>query len=548
MPLTRPELDSSPRAQTTLARPLFKRCWWGITLFAVLMLAATLRVWNFRFDRLTDQMPLTYDAYSKYLMAEQVVRGHTRPLSYNQPYFLIYTTAGLFRLSRFFGAADNLWLWDLTVLYMIACSVTTVALTAAMARVLFNDRRVALMAALFFAVAPVSVIGSRYFKEDIPLMLLANAALFFLLRMIREPRGLNYAAAGLCIGLAASAKYAGFGLIPFYLLAHVLAALSAPAPGRLRLAFNPWFLVGLLLIPAGFLLFNPFVVTNWRAFCAALHAQAEYVKRGHHDGTAIRGGDYWWLFYLRYALLPGLTFPLMAAALAGWLMALWRRRPLEWFAAVFVLVNYLAAEKGLAKPFPFFARYLHQVVPMLCVFAAWALLALYDARQARPWRGVAWAVMALCAFVPLLHSALVTAELPRDTRLTATDWINAHLEPGARVFLDDAYYSPRPSTEKFHVRYARRMYRESPESLRRWGADYLVLNSFRLGRYDYSAPFNPTAAAIRERYRDLLRDAVQVREFRPRFSLQTYGFHNPIIWVYRLPQASSSATVGGDRP
>ena len=512
----------------------------ALLVTAILLLATGLRLWNFDFDPLDRTMPLSHDSYAKFLMAERVAQGHDQPLNYRQPYFLIYTLGALFKGCVRIGKSDPLFLWNLSTLYMILFSVITVGLVVPLTRRVTDHPLAPALAALLAAVIPVSVIGCRYLKEDTPLMMFQVLALLLLVRLLQRPRSWWYLASGLVIGVACSVKYAALNMIPFYLLAHGLAVAGVPRGQRLRQAVSPWFFGGLLLVPLGFLAFDSYVIPRWDRFSEAFMNQAHYAGRGHHDGTAIGGWDYGWVFYLRHAILPGMTIPLAVTALAGVVLVWIRPRRVTAFLATWLIVAYLEIEASHAKPFPFFARYMHSLFPVLCVLAAWTLTRLASAA-----RGAGrWAVIGLvvvCTLTPLAKTAVINAALKSDTRVRGTHWINEHLEPGSIICLDDAYYSPRPDEDTFDVRYTSRMYRYPLERLLKEEFDYVVLNSFRYHRYEIARAFSQTATDIYADYREIIDACEPIHEIRPALGWQTYGFHNPVIWIYRLPHAPAVA-------
>ena len=207
-----------------------KTYWWRYSaLLAILVLAAGLRLWQYDFDPVEGNCPLYHDAWSKFLMANDVAQGRYQPVLYKQPAFLIYTSGFILRVSALFGHTGVEHLWRLVVLYMIVCSVLTVGVTFFIAQVVFASGRLSLLATAFAAVLPVSVVGSRYIKEDVPLALLANLSILFLLLAIQKGarQGISrprwggsglwwYVPAGVCAGLAAATKYAGLAWLSFF--------------------------------------------------------------------------------------------------------------------------------------------------------------------------------------------------------------------------------------------------------------------------------------------------------------------------------------------
>jgi hypothetical protein len=518
-----------------------------VLLALIVLFALGLRLWNHDYElehvKGNKPMPLAYDSYSKVEMARIFASGHSSPHYFRQPYFLIYTSGAIFKLRLAMNGADaaSLWtetaaLWQVTVLYMIACSVLTVLLLYFIGMHVFGDKYVSLLSALLFSVIPVSVIGSRYFKEDIPLMLFLNLTMFLFLWILAKPTWYNYLLAGILAGISVAVKYSAVQMIPLYILVHIAAVVIHGRDKPIKAAFSPWFFLGLILIAVTFLAFNPYIIPRWEEFCAALKAQAGYAGRGHNDGTSISGPDYWWTFYLRYAVIPGMTIPLALASLAGIVMALRRRSLAAAFIVAWMFYVYFSVEASKAKPFPFFARYIHAVFPFLCMFAAYALVEFFrKSRNSPATRCLAVVLILVCVGTPLAKTALINAAIKEDTRVIGSEWINSNLPEGAVICLDDAYYSPRPSGKKFELDYASRMHHRTIAKLQEKKVNYVVLNSFRADRYEYSWKFSKKAKLRRDYYEGLVEYGTLIKEILPRFAFQTYGFHNPVIRIYQLP-------------
>jgi hypothetical protein len=135
-------------------------------------------------------------------------------------------------------------------------------------------------------------------------------------------------------------------------------------------------------------------------------------------------------------------------------------------------------------------------------------------------------------------SVLVSAAIKEDTRFTAAAWIDEHVPRGSKLALDDPRYSPRPDerrvTAKYFGLFSNRLHDAPLERLRAQGYDYVVVNSFRTDRFRIARSGSDEAARANAYFVELRRRAALVREFRPRFALQTYGFHNPVIAIYDI--------------
>jgi hypothetical protein len=262
----------------------------------------------------------------------------------------------------------------------------------------------------------------------------------------------------------------------------------------------------------------------------------QYAGSGHRDGTVIRGIDYWWTFYLRYAIVPGITLPATIFGLAGMLLALIRRNGLLIVLSITLLLLYFQVESSPAKPFPFFARYLHMAYPLLALLAAYAFVALWQRLRAQTSTRVLAIIAGLILMLtPLVTSTLLAAGARPDTRDVATGWIAATLPHGARIAMGSRTYSPQHLGDLFTVRYDDSIHTRSVQQLKQARFEYLVVNSFQYDRYPYSVASSEVSRRAIQGYAAFERELSLVQVFAPQFPFQTYGEHNPVIRIYKIP-------------
>jgi hypothetical protein len=320
-----------------------------------------------------------------------------------------------------------------------------------------------------------------------------------------------------------------------------MVVFKQPKADRIKALF-PWqifagFGLGLL----AFLIFNPHVLTQWPDFWQGFLYQVDYARYGHQDGTAISGQDYWWTFYLRYAILPGITFLVTLFFLAGLLLSFIKRNQAAILISVAVILVYFQFENSLAKPFPFFARYLHIIYPLMAVLAAFAFFELWrQLQRSRRTRTIGVLIGLLLVLVPLAKSTILVAGARPDTRILAVEWMEENLPAGSRVYLGSRSYSPHHfESDLFELQYDPNIHRKSVQALVEEDADYLVVSSFQYDRYQFSWQFADAAKQAYEGYQAFERELELVKEFRPRFSFQSYGQHNPVIRIYEIPSVQS---------
>lgn len=240
-------------------------------LFAVLALALALRLWGLAFG-----LPLVSNLYvrpDESLIVAPAARffetaGYPGSLDY--PTLLMAVCSALFQ--AYFGLAHALgWTQAPDMLadfirqsspyWLIARGVSAVAGTLTTLLVFLIARRLfspgaALLAALFYATAPLAVRDAHFATTDNLLTMLLAAALYAAVRFLEAEPG-NLWPAALLLGLAASTKYAAWLLLPALMLAVLLKA-----PRRI-----PWRWCLLLAVPAAvFALVNPYTVARWHDF------------------------------------------------------------------------------------------------------------------------------------------------------------------------------------------------------------------------------------------------------------------------------------------
>jgi 4-amino-4-deoxy-L-arabinose transferase-like glycosyltransferase len=196
--------------------------------------------------------------------------------------------------------------------------LATVALAYGIARAGFG-RRAARVVAVVLATS-AGVIGFVHqLTADVPTMFWMVLAFHFAARLTRADRTADYVAAGLCTGIAAATKYNGLGVGIAIVVAHALRVWSA-APSRSWAAaggaavFHRGLWLGLAMVPAGFLLANPYALFDATTFLADVryNAMVTPVYEGQH-------GTSYGAFVARLAELigaPAIALGLVAAAWA----------------------------------------------------------------------------------------------------------------------------------------------------------------------------------------------------------------------------------------
>ncbi|MDH7499279.1 MAG: glycosyltransferase family 39 protein [candidate division NC10 bacterium] len=402
-----------------------------------------------------------------------------------------------------------------------------------------GGREAGLVAAFLYAICPLPVVSAHYVKEDTPLTLGVCLATLLSLSVLRKGRPKDYVRAGLAAGAAFGSKFSGVATLPLLALAHFLRPggrddlhLAEGEKGKRR---DLWLLIIGLSFLVGMALVCPYLFGRPGRLLKGLLYQGNYLLHGHRDAIQVGLGEGLLSFHLRKSLLPGLSLPVLAAALmGGW--RLWKeKRSIAIILLAWCGGYYLFAELSPSKPYPFYARYLMPLVPHLCVLAGvgastFLFRGVRD-RAAKPLRWVGLAFLVCMLFFPAYWSLRYVTTMVPDTRDLAGSWIEENLPRGSIVMVPSElfYYSPRIDSGAFRkVNLDSETYRDfrkrSPSQ-----SVFLVVNSLLYQRYLENAEDVPEKWRM---YVEIFHRERLLKEFLP--PLASYGFHNPVIRIYAL--------------
>ncbi len=438
------------------------RRWAWPALAAVLAGGLALRLWG-----IEQGLPYAYNADEADHFVPRAVTmfGHgLNPHYFANPPAFTYVLHYLFALA--YGGGDGvrtafaLHPAEVYTLARVAAAVLGVAglwlLYATGARLL--GRAVGLLAAAIEAVAFLPVFYAHLALNDVPTLAPLTLSLLGTAGVVRRGRMLDYALAGVGLGLACATKYTA-GI--------VLAPLAAAAAVRFlddeRLAerknAGPRALLGLALAGvlafAAFFVANPYSLLDYSSFHSELVHQSTLSAEAQGKlGAPSDGGFAYYLWTLTW----GLGWAPALAALGG-AIAIWRRRAaLGWVLvpAVLLFLVFMGLEGR------YFGRWLLPIFPLVCLLAAFFVIELAGAlarlvrRAPRVGDGpVAIAAAALLVALVLaqglvfsVHSGLVLARA--DTRNVTREWMLANVPEGAKIVAEpispDVWARERPGS------------------------------------------------------------------------------------------------------
>lgn len=412
---------------------------------ALLTLAFLLRVWGSAFG-----LPHTFarpDEEAAVATALRFFGRHFDPQFYHWPSLFMYLVAAgfvaYFNVGRVGGWFPREWIFLAEAarrpvpLFLIARGVSVIAGTATVWLVhriglqLF-DRRTALTAAFFLAVAALHVRDSHFGVPDVTATCLATASFLWTCRFVTSNCLRDLMISALCAGAAASTKY-NLAMIG---VPAIVAILSDPSGGRLSVAHMRRAAAYAGAAAAAFCIGSPYVLADWRAF---VHGVGEIGARLRGGQIVVSGPT--WGIHLFSTLRYGLGWPLLVAGIGGFVSCWLKNRRSGLVLASFPVLYFLAIGAGQST----FARYLLPVVPFLAVAAACGVCDLGE--RASRWIAPAHAgvVIALLAALVATPSAVTAIQIDRllsdtDTRVLAAESIATAFPCGATIHQNGFVY------------------------------------------------------------------------------------------------------------
>jgi hypothetical protein len=421
---------------------LSERRWAWPALAGVLIAAISLRLWG-----IAQGLPYVYnlDESDHFVPHAVAMFGHgLNPHYFANPPALTYLLHLAFAL-WFGGGAGVIHAYALHPqdVYVLARVATALLGTAAvwllyLAGSRLFDRAVGLLAAAIEAVAFLPVFYAHLALNDVPTLAPLTLSLLGTAGVLRRGRALDYAIAGVGLGLACATKYtAGIVLLP------LLAAIASRylerdrSPGERHARTAAPAVTGIAIAGAtalaAFLIANPYSLLDYQAFHQGLVHQSTVAGETQGKLGAPKSGG---VPYYLWSLTWGLGWVPALAALGG-ALTIWRRdRRLGWVLvpAPVLFLLFMGAQGR------YFGRWLLPIFPFLCLLAAFFALEL--ARSVAAWRphmlgpAIVLVVAALCVqgLIYSAHSSLVLSRA--DTRNLTRAWMVANVPAGSRVVVE----------------------------------------------------------------------------------------------------------------
>jgi len=414
-----------------------------ITILALIILVgAALRIWGIGFG-----LPAVLARPDENVILEVAVNATSGDLN---PKFFTYPTGFIYLLAALFHITVPLFspphpinpTWDLQTLYAIwpnpffltgrwavaIMGIVAIPIIYVIGKRL-GGRNLGLLAAWFFAVAPIPVRHAHFSVSDFPMAFFCILSMVFVMKRIDDGGLRNSILAGLFGGLAASMKYPGALMAIPIIMAHIRWK-------PLRIELKPLMWAGVVMLGT-FLALNPYIFVEWDLFRAHFAYESAHLIAPHEGIDLGRG---WWYH-------PTVTFPtamgilVYFAAIAGlvwWAIKGDRKR---WMIIITPIIFLLVLGRGKAV----FFRYMDAVFPFLAILAAGFVAELI---HLLPWKQslkvLAVVILGFVLAMPSLTRSITIDRLlsKTDTRVEAAEWLNKNLSPGTRVFLSGYFGMP----------------------------------------------------------------------------------------------------------
>lgn len=294
----------------------------------------------------------------------------------------------------------------------------------------FYGRFAARIVALLFATGAGFIAFAHFLTCDLPMLFWMMGAACFAARIAHSGRTRDYVLAGLFSGLAAATKYNGVLVGVAIGVAH----LFSPNCRGLRDLFHRRVLLGLALIPLGFIAGNPYAILDFKRFSADF--MYNYTVAPQYEGQSGVGYGEFLRALPEVVGIPG-TIVIVLCLLGSAAVVLVRRGPetrnarIGFLIAASVAVLYYLALGSFAR-IP--TRFVLPAVPFLILMAGPLLSALEMKRRA----------LVVALLVPLtvynvICCAFVGKRFSDDPRLAAQNWMIAHARAKT---IQSSYISP----------------------------------------------------------------------------------------------------------
>ncbi len=311
-------------------------------------------------------------------------------------------------------------------LFIVACGVACVFLTAVIGRKLFS-RQVGLIAAVFLATSPLHIRYSQVIRTDVHGTVFALLVVMLAVNYANSGRTRQLVFAGVALGLATATKWPLliFGLAPLFACAYRASTGEAIRTQLARLGVLCATTV-IALVAA-----SPYLLLDFDLAVRDVLGE----KQVRHLGATGQGVLYNFAWYTSVPLQRAFGWIAIAAAGIGLALGAVRNPVFRYtvvpvFAVFFLMISVQSM---------IWDRWILPLLPFLCVFIAITIcaasdkLAVYLGGRQR----LAAALLTAVFVIPMSVEAVRDAQARmNDTRVRASHWARSHVPAGSTVLIE----------------------------------------------------------------------------------------------------------------
>ncbi len=392
---------------------------------------------------------------------------------------------------------------------MVLYAVLTIPVVFVLAAGIFN-RRTAWFAAWLAAILPLHASYSQIVRTDVPQTFFLCLTALGSLAIYRRGRTLDYALAGLALGLATATKYSALFGFEFVLLAHVLARRGLGGKqGIFRLG------AVLAIAVVTFFITSPYVLLDRSTAVHDMVYEARAVQPGA-DGLSPLGNFAWYVTWLLPVTMSG---SLYALGVVGMVLLIRSRERSAWLLASLPIL-YLASISLHPMHWPRWAVPTATFLTIPAAYAVWKVVGWVQSLlprmtlpmlvRTRP----SWIVLSAFAVVSVWPLAATLKEDYRGTQpatwVVALDWITANVPAGTRVVTEP--FGPALPSSRYSVEVIDRLADRTLATYREERVQLLIASSWVFGSYDAEPE---RYADVLQSYRELYAKTQLLQEFQP---------------------------------
>jgi hypothetical protein len=442
-----------------------------LEITTILFLAFGLRLYGINWDQGLHLHP---DERMLIMVAERLhFFDKLNPEFFNYGSLPIYLLKGIGQFLNLFGlsVANYGGLLYLGRLLSIGVDLLTVYFIWLTTKLIFKDKKIALLSALVYTIAFFPIQNAHFFIVDTFLTFFVTLLVYLGLLYLQNPTQKRVILLGVVLAAAVTTKFTAVIFLPLIGLIILIKNLKTFGNLILQLAL---FILSLFVFS---FLFMPYAYLNWQKFLTDILLQ---IKLGNdpyvfpYTLQYVRTLPY--LYYITNIFYWGLG-PLISTLSVLGIFLLFKNRKKYQFAFYsllaalyyFLLIGYSAAK---------FMRYMLPIYPFLAIMAGYALVKLIRNNTVRA------LILIACFIWTALFLNIYTHQ---HTRIAATNWINQNIPAGATLAVehwDDVL--PLVGGEKY--KFVEMTLYDQPDNQQKWQilnqkldqANYIILSSNRL--------------------------------------------------------------------